>query len=95
MKAQTDAQAQQLKQQELIMKAQMEQQELELQRKQQELDSAKELLKIQQERAKLEADVALHTAELKIKEQAQTDKVSNEDMKNVLSAVDKLAKVNA
>ena len=95
MKAQTDAQAQQLKQQELIMKAQMEQQELELQRKQQELDSAKELLKIQQERAKLEADVALHTAEIAQKAQANQDKVSNEDMKNVLSAVDKLAKVNA
>ena len=95
MKAQTDAQAQQLKQQELIMKAQMEQQELELQRKQQELDSAKELLKIQQERAKLEADIALHTAEIAQKAQANQDKVSNEDMKNVLSAVDKLAKVNA
>ena len=95
MKAQTDAQAQQLKQQELIMKAQMEQQELELQRKQQELDSAKELLKIQTERAKLEADIALHTAEIAQKAQANQDKVSNEDMKNVLSAVDKLAKVNA
>ena len=45
--------------------------------------------------AKLEADIALHTAELKIKEQAQADKVSNEDMKNVLNAVDKLAKVSA
>jgi hypothetical protein len=95
MKAQTDAQAQQLKQQELIMKAQMEQQELELQRKQQELDSAKELLKIQTERAKLEADIALHTAEIAQKAQANQDKASNEDMKNVLSAVDKLAKVNA
>jgi len=95
MKAQTDAAAQQLKQQELIMKAQMEQQELELDRKQQELDSAKELLKIQTERAKLEADIALHTAELAQKAQANQDKVSNEDMRNVLSAVDKLAKVNA
>ena len=95
MKAQTDAQAQQLKQQELIMKAQMEQQELELQRKQQELDSAKELLKIQTERAKLEADIAMHTADVAQKAQANQDKVSNEDMKNVLSAVDKLAKVNA
>ena len=94
MKAQTDAQAQQLKQQELIMKAQMEQQELELQRKQQELDSAKELLKLQTERAKLEADIAMHTADVAQKAQANQDKVSNEDMKNVLSAVDKLAKVN-
>ena len=95
MKAQTDAAAQQLKQQELMMKVQMEQQQLELDKQQQELDSSKELLKIQTERAKLEADVALHTAELKIKEQAQADKVSNEDMKNVLNAVDKLAKVSA
>ena len=95
MKAQTDAAAQQLKQQELIMKAQMEQQELELERKQQELDSAKELLKIQTERAKLEADIAMHSADVAQKAQANQDKVSNEDMKNVLSAVDKLAKVNA
>jgi len=93
MKAQTDAQAQQLKQQELIMKAQMEQQELELDRKQQELDSAKELLKIQTERAKLEADIALHTAELAQKAQTNQDKVSNDDMKNMISVVDKLAKV--
>ena len=77
------------------MKVQMEQQQLELDKQQQELDSSKELLKIQTERAKLEADVALHTAQLKIKEQAQADKVSNEDMKNVLNAVDKLAKVSA
>ena len=95
MKAQTDAQAQQLKQQELIMKAQMEQQELELERKQQELDSAKELLKIQTERARLQADVALHEAEIAQKAQANQSKVSNDDMRNVLSAVDKLAKVNS
>jgi hypothetical protein len=94
MKAQTDAQAQQLKQQELIQKVQQEQQELELQRKQQELDSAKELLKIQQERAKLEADIALHTAELQLKEEAQTDKANSEDMKNMIQAVDKMARAN-
>ena len=94
MKAQTDAQAQQLKQQELIQKAQLEQQELALQAKQQELDSAKELLKIQQERMKLEADVALHKAELQLKEEAQTDKANSEDMKNVINAVDKMAKMN-
>ena len=94
MKAQTDAQAQQLKQQELIQKVQQEQQELELQRKQQELDSARELLKIQQERAKLEADIALHTAELQLKEEAQTDKANSEDMKNMIQAVDKMARAN-
>ena len=94
MKAQTDAQAQQLKQQELIQKAQLEQQELALQAKQQELDSAKDLLKIQQERMKLEADVALHKAELQLKEEAQTDKANSDDMKNVIQAVDKMAKMN-
>jgi len=94
MKAQTDAKAQELKQQELMQKVQQEQQELELQRKQQELDSAKELLKIQQERAKLEADIALHTAELKLKEESQYDKANSEDMKNIIQAVDKMAKVN-
>ena len=94
MKAQTDAQAQQLKQQELVQKVQQEQQELELQRKQQELDSAKELLKIQQERAKLDADIALHTAELQLKEEAQTDKANSEDMKNMIQAVDKMARAN-
>jgi hypothetical protein len=94
MKQQTDAQAQQLKQQELIQKVQQEQQELELQRKQQELDSARELLKIQQERAKLEADIALHTAELQLKEEAQTDKANSEDMRNMIQAVDKMARAN-
>ena len=83
-----------MKQQELIQKVQQEQQELELQRKQQELDSARELLKIQQERAKLEADIALHTAELQLKEEAQTDKANSEDMKNMIQAVDKMARAN-
>ena len=94
MKQQTDSQAQQLKMQELQFKVQMEQQELELQQKQQEIDSAKELLKIQQERAKLEADIALHTAELQLKEEQQTDKANSEDMKNMIQAVDKMARAN-
>ena len=94
MKQQTDAQAQQLKMQELQFKVQMEQQELALQQKQQELDSAKELLQIQQERAKLEADIALHTAELQLKERAQNDRLDSEQMKNMVNAVDKIAKIN-
>ena len=94
MKQQTDAKAQELKQQELIMKAQMEQQELALQAKEQELEASKELLKIQQERAKLEADIALHTAELQLKERAQNDKIDSEQMKNMVNAVDKIAKIN-
>jgi hypothetical protein len=94
MKQQTDAQSNQLKMQELQMKVQIEQQELALQAKEQELEASKDLLKIQQERAKLEADVALHTAELKLKEQAQNDKVDSEQMKNMVNAVDKIAKIN-
>ena len=94
MKQQTDAQSNQLKQQELINKVQLEQQELALQAKEQELEASKELLKIQQERAKLEADVALHTAELQLKEQAQNDKLDSEQMKNMVNAVDKIAKIN-
>ena len=94
MKQQTDAKAQELKQQELIMKAQMEQQELALQAKEQELEASKELLKIQQERAKLEADIALHTAELQLKERAQNDKIDSEQMKSMVNAVDKIAKIN-
>ena len=94
MKQQTDAQSNQLKMQELQFKVQMEQQELALQAKEQELDASKELLKIQQERAKLEADVMLHTAELELKEKAQNDKIDSEQMKSMVNAVDKIAKIN-
>jgi len=94
MKQQTDAQSNQLKMQELQFKVQMEQQELALQAKEQELDASKELLKIQQERAKLEADIMLHTAELQLKERAQNDKLDSEQMKNMVNAVDKIAKIN-
>ena len=44
--------------------------------------------------ALLEADVALHRAELQLKEEAQTDKANSDDMKNMVSAVDKIAKIN-
>jgi hypothetical protein len=94
MKQQTDAQAQQLKMQELQFKVQMEQQELALQQKQQELDSAKELLKIQQERAKLEADVMLHSAEIAQKAQANDDKNTTDDLKSMIQAVDKIANIS-
>ena len=93
MKAQTDAATQQLKQQELQLKTQMEQQELELERKKQELESAKEMLKIETERAKLNADIKIRELELAQKASANKDKVSNDDMKNIINVVDKLAKV--
>ena len=94
MKAQTDAQAQQLKQQELMMKTQMEQQQLELDRQQQEIDSAKELLKIQQERAKLEADIKLREIDLKLKQEAQEDNANDNDLKTMVSAIDKIQRVS-
>jgi hypothetical protein len=94
MKAQTDAQAQQLKMQELQMKTQMEQQQLELDKQQQEIESAKELLKIQQERAKLEADIKLREIDLRLKQEAQEDSANDNDMKTMVSAIDKIAKIN-
>ena len=94
MKAQTDAQVNQLKMQELQFKVQMEQQELALQQKQQELDSAKELLKIETERAKLDADIALHTAEIAQKERANDDKNTTDDLKSMINAVDKIANIS-
>ena len=51
------------------------------------------MLKIQQERAKLDADVRLREIELAEKARANQDKVSNDDMKNIINVVDKLAKV--
>ena len=94
MKQQTDAQSNELKMQELQFKVQMEQQELALQAKQQELDSAKEMLKIQQERAKLEADVMLHSAEIAQKAQANEDKNTTDDLKSMINAVDKIANIS-
>ena len=94
MKQQSDAQANQLKMQELQAKVQQEQQQLELDRQKQELDSAKELLKIQQDRAKLEADIQLREIDLKIKQEAQEDKANDSDMKTMVSAIDKISKIN-
>ena len=94
MKQQTDSQAQQLKMQELQAKVQQEQQQLELDRQQQEIDSAKELLKIQQERAKLEADIKLKEIDLRLKQEAQEDSANDNDMKTMVSAIDKIAKIN-
>ena len=94
MKAQTDQAAQQLKMQEMHLKTEMEQQKLALEKQQQELDSAKEMLKIQTERAKLDADIKLREIELKIKEEELYDKSNSDDMKNMINAVDKIAKIN-
>ena len=94
MKAQTDAQSNQMKMQEAQFKVQMEQQKLAIDKQQQELDSARAMLDIETERAKLQADIRLKEIELKLKEEAQTDKANNDDMKNMVSVVDKIAKIN-
>ena len=94
MKAQTDMAKQQLETQKLQFNVQMEQQKLELEAKQQEIESAKEMLKIQTERQKLEADVRLREMELVQKEEAQYDKANSDDMKNMIQAVDKMARAN-
>ena len=94
MKQQTDMQAQQLKMQEMQMKVQMEQQELNLKAKEQQIDAARELLKIETERAKLEADIQTKEIELAIKMKEVGNKEDDNDIKTILSAVDKMAKAN-
>ena len=91
MKQQTDMAAQQLKMQELQAKVMQEQKELELQQQQQQLDADRQMLDIETERAKLEADIQLREQELAIKEQKNQITASNDDMKNMISAVDKMA----
>jgi hypothetical protein len=91
MKQQTDMAAQQLKMQELQAKVMQEQKELELQQQQQQLDADRQMLDIETERAKLEADIQLREQDLAIKEQKNQITASNDDMKNMLSAVDKMA----
>ena len=92
MKQQTDMAAQQLKMQEMQMKVQMEQQELELKAREQQIDAARDLLKVETERAKLEADISAKEIELAIKMKEVDNKEEDNDMKTVLSAVDKMAK---
>ena len=94
MKMKTDAESNQLKMQEAQFKVQQEQQKLALEKQQQELDSARAMLDIETERAKLQADIRLKEIELKLKEEAQTDKANNDDMKNMVNVVDKIAKIN-
>jgi hypothetical protein len=94
MKQQTDMAAQQLKMQEMQMKVQMEQQELELKAKEQQIEAARDLLKVETERAKLEADISAKEIELAIKMKEVDNKEEDNDMKTVLSAVDKMAKAN-
>lgn len=84
MKAQMQ---QQTKMAEMQLKQEQEANKLELQRMQMELDSAKAMLEIETERAKLKHDIELKEAELSIKK-------DDNDMKAVLSAVDKMRAMN-
>ena len=95
MKAQTDMAAQQLKMQELQAKVEQEQKELQLQQQQQQLDADRQMLDIETERAKLEADIQLREQEIAIKEQKNQITASNDDMKNMINAVDKMAKASS
>ena len=94
MKAQTDAQAQMLKQEEIKLKNELESQKLELEAQQQKLDADRQMLDIETERAKLEADIQLREQDLAIKEQKNQITSSNDDMKNMINAVDKMARAS-
>jgi hypothetical protein len=94
MKAKTDAQAQMLKQEEIKLKNELESQKLALEAQQQQLDADRQMLDIETERAKLEADIRLREADLAIKEQKNVITSNNDDMKNMIQAVDKMAKAS-
>ena len=90
MKQQTDAQANELKMQELQFKVQMEQQELELQAKEQQLKAAKDMLDIQTERSKLEADIRIRELTLLQKEEEAEAKHGDSEDKTLIQALDKI-----
>ena len=94
MKQQTDAQKNELEMQKAMMKVQMEQEHLNLKAKEQQIDAARDLLKVETERAKLEADISAKEIELAIKMKEVDNKEEDNDMKTVLSAVDKMAKAS-
>ena len=90
MKAQTDAQKNELEMQKALMKVQMEQQELELQAKEQQLKAAKDMLDIQTERAKLEADIRIRELTLLQKEEEAEAKHGDSEDKTLIQALDKI-----
>ena len=52
------------------------------------------MLEIETERAKLEADIQLREQDLAIKEQKNSNTASNDQMKSMINAVDKLAQAS-
>jgi hypothetical protein len=91
MKMQTDMAKQQLETQKLQFQTEKEAQELQLKAQQQQLDADRQMLEIETERAKLEADIQLRESEIAIKEQKNVITADNDQTKNIISAVDKLA----
>ena len=94
MKAQTDMAKQQLETEKLQFNVQKEQQELQLKAQQQQLDAERQMLDIETERARLEADIQIREQELAIKEQKNVNTASNDEMKSMINAVDKLAQAS-
>jgi len=91
MKMQTDMAKQQLETQKLQFQTEKEAQELQLKAQQQQLDADRQMLEIETERAKLEADIQLRESEIAIKEQKNVITADNDQTKNIINAVDKLA----
>ena len=94
MKRETDMAAQALKMKEAQFKVEMEQKELELKQQQQQVNAAQQLLDIETERAKLEADIRIRELELALKNKDINMRNESEDIKTVVSAVEKMAKVS-
>ena len=90
MKQQTDAQKNELEMQKAMMKVQMEQQHLELQAKEQQLKAAKDMLDIQTERSKLEADIRIRELTLLQKEEEAEAKHDDSEDKTLIQALDKI-----
>lgn len=95
MKQQTDMAAQALKMKEAQFKVEMEQQELALKQQKQQIDAAQSLLDIETERAKLEADIRIRELELALKNKDINSRNESEDIRTVVSAVEKIANVQS
>ena len=72
------------------MKMQVQEQELALQAKEQQLKAAKDMLDIQTERAKLEADIRIRELTLLQKEEEAEAKHNDSEDKTLIQALDKI-----
>ena len=94
MQQQSDMAAQALKMKEAQFKVEMQQQELALKQQKQQIDSAQALLDIETERSKMEADIRIRELELALKNKEINDRNESEDIRTVVSAVEKMAKAS-